>query len=67
MPAFKIESLATEGVLQKGDILQFDGYLGKAIVLAVHSAGTIDVERLSDGKCFRISGLEIPSVVVKQC
>ena len=26
-------------------------------VLAVHRAGTIDVERLSDGKCFRVSGL----------
>jgi hypothetical protein len=26
-------------------------------VLAVHRAGTVDVERLSDGKCFRVSGL----------
>lgn len=26
-------------------------------ILAVHRAGTIDVERLSDGKCFRVSGL----------
>jgi len=27
-------------------------------VLAVHGRYTVDVERLSDGKCFRISGLE---------
>jgi hypothetical protein len=26
-------------------------------ILARHAAGTIDVERLSDGHCFRVSGL----------
>ena len=26
-------------------------------ILAIHRAGTVDVERLSDGKCFRVSGL----------
>lgn len=26
-------------------------------LLAKHPAGTIDVERLSDGRCFRLSGL----------
>lgn len=26
-------------------------------ILAQHPAGTIDVERLSDGRCFRVSGL----------
>jgi hypothetical protein len=27
-------------------------------VLAIHAAGTIDVER-ADGRCFRVSGLSI--------
>ncbi len=26
-------------------------------LLAVHDFGTIDVERISDGRCFRLSGL----------
>jgi hypothetical protein len=26
-------------------------------LLAVHPFGTLDVERISDGKCFRVSGL----------
>jgi hypothetical protein len=26
-------------------------------ILAIRRAGTVDVERLSDGKCFRVSGL----------
>jgi len=26
-------------------------------ILAIHEFGTIDVERLSDGKCFRLTGL----------
>ncbi len=26
-------------------------------VLRIHAFGTIDVERLSDGRCFRITGL----------
>jgi hypothetical protein len=28
-------------------------------ILAKHGMGTIDVERVSDGKCFRISGLSM--------
>lgn len=28
-------------------------------ILAVRRAGTVDVERLSDGKCFRVSGLAL--------
>lgn len=28
-------------------------------ILAVHPHGTIDVERLSDGRCFRVSGLGV--------
>ena len=28
-------------------------------VIAVHVFGTIDVERLSDGQCFRVSGLSL--------
>lgn len=40
-----------------GMVLLFEGYIGKARVLAVHPAGTIDVQMVSDGKCFRVSGL----------
>jgi hypothetical protein len=32
------------------------GNIERVLVLAVHRAGTIDVQR-SDGKCFRVSGL----------
>lgn len=28
-------------------------------LLKDHGAGTVDVERLSDGQCFRVSGLTI--------
>ena len=28
-------------------------------ILAVRRAGTVDVERLSDGRCFRVSGLAV--------
>ena len=28
-------------------------------ILARHPGGTIDVERLSDGACFRVSGLSL--------
>jgi hypothetical protein len=36
------------------------GHLVRARVLAVYaSTGTIDVERLSDGRCFRVSGLRL--------
>ena len=40
-----------------GMVLLFEGYIGSAEVLAVHPAGTLDVQRISDGKCFRVSGL----------
>ena len=30
-------------------------------LLRDHGTGTIDVERISDGKCFRISGLAVNS------
>jgi hypothetical protein len=32
------------------------GHMQRVLVLAVHRAGTIDVQRV-DGKCFRVSGL----------
>ena len=36
---------------------QIYGKSTKCRILVVRPAGTIDVERLSDGLCFRISGL----------
>lgn len=35
--------------------------LGRCRVLVQHGAGTVDVERLSDGKCFRLTGLRLKS------
>lgn len=35
------------------------GRVTKVRVLAVRPHGTLDVERLSDGQCFRVSGLEL--------
>lgn len=32
------------------------GHSVRVLVLAIHAAGTIDVQR-ADGKCFRVSGL----------
>lgn len=37
--------------------LEIYGHTVDCILLAVHPAGTIDVERICDGKCFRVSGL----------
>lgn len=34
------------------------GHLERVRVLAIHRAGTIDVQR-SDGKCFRVSGVKV--------
>lgn len=34
------------------------GRLENCHVLKVYPHGTVDVERLSDGRCFRISGLK---------
>jgi hypothetical protein len=28
-------------------------------ILVIRRAGTVDVERLSDGRCFRVSGLAV--------
>ena len=38
-------------------ILELFGRPERVRILAVRRAGTVDVERLSDGKCFRVSGL----------
>ena len=40
-------------------ILTFDiyGHKERCRILADHGMGTLDVERIRDGKCFRISGL----------
>lgn len=35
------------------------GHKTRCLVLVIHPHGTIDVERLSDGKCFRVSGLPL--------
>lgn len=35
------------------------GHRERCRILARHGAGTIDVERLSDGRCFRVSGLPL--------
>ena len=42
-----------------GDIIEADiyGHPSRCRVLAVHAAGTIDVEVLKSGRCYRISGL----------
>lgn len=34
----------------------------KVKLLAIHEFGTIDVERLSDNKCFRITGLQFKTI-----
>ena len=31
--------------------------IGKAVIIAIHPHGTIDVESLTTGKCYRLSGL----------
>jgi ribosomal 50S subunit-recycling heat shock protein len=43
-----------------GDTIRIEIYSKKETVkvIAIHSLGTIDVER-KDGKCFRVSGLPI--------
>lgn len=47
--------------MRVGDVLvmQIYGKDEKCEVLVVHPHGTVDVERLSDGKCFRVSGLGV--------
>jgi hypothetical protein len=45
--------------MKPGDIIKVDiyGHMESARILKVHGMGTVDVERLSDGKCFRVTGL----------
>lgn len=45
--------------MKEGDIIEFDiyGKIRKCKVLVVRPAGTVDVEVLDTGKCFRVSGL----------
>lgn len=40
-------------------ILELFGRPTRVRVLALHGRYTVDVERLSDGKCFRVSGLDL--------
>lgn len=40
-------------------ILELFGRPERCRILAIRRAGTVDVERLSDGKCFRVSGLAL--------
>jgi hypothetical protein len=42
----------------EGDFLIY-GRLERCRILCRHAAGTVDVERLSDSRCFRVSGLTI--------
>lgn len=37
--------------------LDIQGKTTRCRVLALHGRYTVDVERLSDGRCFRVSGL----------
>lgn len=37
------------------------GHETECRLLRDHGTGTIDVERISDGKCFRVSGLAVTS------
>ena len=45
--------------MKKNQILFIDlfGKVTRVRVLAMHGRYTADVQRLSDGKCFRVSGL----------
>lgn len=45
--------------MKPGQIIHLElfGHPTRVRVLALHGRYTIDVERLSDGKCFRVSGL----------
>jgi hypothetical protein len=44
--------------LKVGMILTHE-WLGMIKVIAVHALGTIDVERMETGRCYRISGLSL--------
>jgi hypothetical protein len=39
--------------------IQIYGHMVECRILRRHACGTIDVERLSDGACFRVSGLKL--------
>lgn len=47
--------------MKAGDIITMAiyGHATKVRILKVREFGTLDVERLSDGKCFRVSGLAL--------
>jgi hypothetical protein len=38
--------------------IDIQGKITRCRVLALHGRYTVDVERLSDGRCFRVSGLD---------
>jgi hypothetical protein len=39
--------------------IQIYGHAVKCRILRRHACGAVDVERLSDGACFRVSGLNL--------
>lgn len=43
--------------------IELFGKLTRCRILAVHGRYTLDVERIVDGKCFRVSGLSIDQKV----
>jgi hypothetical protein len=43
-------------------IIQIYGHAVECRILRRHACGTVDVERLSDGRCFRVSGLPLLKV-----
>lgn len=45
--------------------VQIYGKMEKCKLLAKHGKYVLDVERLSDGKCFRVSGLSLDNEEVK--
>ena len=42
--------------------IQIYGHMAECRILRRHACGAIDVERLSDGACFRVSGLPLSKV-----
>jgi len=55
--------LATLKAKQPTIMSDIYGHNVECLLLRDHGMGTIDVERISDGRCFRISGLALkPSI-----
>jgi hypothetical protein len=46
-----------QDITMKNAFFEIYGHKVLCRILARHAAGTYDVERLSDGRCFRVSGL----------